>query len=108
MPEASRRHDRRYVLSDRLVHRAAAAFRAISARRSLDSFFARAGPPFIPPSFPRATAAGFLSLGLAGSERTSPASAPSVVPSCSTTRKPLMLGSSRRWSLLERSGISIV
>ena len=41
-------------------HRAAAAFRAISARRFEVSFLALAGPPFFPPGRPRATAAGFL------------------------------------------------
>lgn len=38
-----------------------AAFLAISERFFADSFFARAGPPFLPPSLPRATAAGFFS-----------------------------------------------
>jgi hypothetical protein len=41
-------------------HRFRAALRAISARRALESFFARAAPPFNPPNRPKATAAGFL------------------------------------------------
>lgn len=40
--------------------RAAAAFRAISLRCSGVSFSARALPPFLPPSRPSSTAAGFL------------------------------------------------
>jgi hypothetical protein len=45
---------------ERLRHRARAAFSAIALRCSRLSFLARAGPPFLPPSFPRATAAGFF------------------------------------------------
>jgi hypothetical protein len=45
-------------------HRAAAAFFAISDRFLADSFAARALPPFLPPSLPNATAAGFFSFGL--------------------------------------------
>jgi hypothetical protein len=42
-----------------------AAFRAISLRFGADNFTARAFPPFTPPSFLRATAAGFsLERGL--------------------------------------------
>lgn len=44
-----------------------AAFRAMSFLRFLDSFFARATPPFNPPSLPRLTAAGFFSRGCTGS-----------------------------------------
>ncbi len=43
-----------------LPQRATAAFRAISLRRSGVSFFARRLQPTLPPSRPRATAAGFL------------------------------------------------
>lgn len=43
-----------------LDQRLAAAFFAISVRFLADSFAARAGPPFFPPSFPSATAAGFF------------------------------------------------
>jgi hypothetical protein len=42
------------------AHRAAAAFRALAARSSGVSFFARAFPPFNPPSRPSATAAAFF------------------------------------------------
>src|SRR4030095_6382482 len=45
---------------ERLRHRARAAFSAIALRCSRLSFLAQAGPPFLPPSFPRATAAGFF------------------------------------------------
>ena len=41
-------------------HRAVAAFRAISVLRSGVSLAARAGPPFLPPSLPKTTAAGFF------------------------------------------------
>ena len=44
----------------RLGPRAAAAFRAISLRRSGERAAARAGPPFKPPSLPSATAALFF------------------------------------------------
>lgn len=47
----------------RLVQRAAAAFRAISARLSGLSFSARIVPPLDPPSFPRATPSGSLTWG---------------------------------------------
>jgi hypothetical protein len=58
------RHDCRFCLA----HLACAAFRAISARCSLLSFAALAGPPFLPPNLPSATAAGFLpSAGTAAS-----------------------------------------
>jgi len=40
--------------------RASAAARAICFRRAGDNCFARALPPFLPPSRPSATAAGFL------------------------------------------------
>ena len=43
-------------------HLVLAALRAISLRFFEDSFLALAGPPFNPPSLPRATAAGFFSL----------------------------------------------
>jgi len=46
--------------------RAAAAFRALSARSSGVIFAALAAPPFAPPSFPRATAAGFFSRSGSG------------------------------------------
>lgn len=42
------------------AHRLVAAFRAISERCSGVSAFARAFPPFSPPSFPSRTASGFL------------------------------------------------
>ena len=41
-------------------HRAVAAFLAISVLCSGVNLAARAGPPFLPPSLPRATAAGFF------------------------------------------------
>lgn len=44
-------------------HLASAAFLAISVRRFLLSLAARIFPPLSPPSLPRATAAGFFSLG---------------------------------------------
>lgn len=47
-----------YVLP---LHRACAAFFAISLRCSGVSFRALASPPFLPPNRPRATAAGFFS-----------------------------------------------
>lgn len=51
-----------------LAQRLLAACRAISALFFLLSFFARAGPPFLPPKRPRATAAGFFaSFGVTGS-----------------------------------------
>ena len=43
-----------------LDHLALAAIFAIRDRSSAVSFKALAGPPFLPPSFPRATAAGFF------------------------------------------------
>jgi len=50
---------------DRLavVHLILAAFLAMFALCPPVSFAALAGPPFFPPSRPRATAAGFFSLG---------------------------------------------
>jgi hypothetical protein len=42
------------------AHLDLAAFRAIALRLFGDSFSARAFPPFNPPSFPSATAAGFF------------------------------------------------
>jgi hypothetical protein len=42
--------------------RARAAFRALRERSSGESFAAFAGPPFKPPSLPKATAAGFFSF----------------------------------------------
>jgi len=42
------------------LHRAAAAFFAISERRAGDKAAALAGPPLGPPSLPKATAAGFF------------------------------------------------
>src|SRR5262249_33102364 len=44
----------------RWVQRARAALRAMAERCCLVSLRARAGPPFLPPSRPSATAAGFL------------------------------------------------
>src|SRR5437667_12810814 len=44
-----------------LPHRLAAPRRPISRSCALESFLARAFPPFRPPRRPRATAAGFLS-----------------------------------------------
>jgi len=44
-----------------LLHRAAAPRFAIADRSSGVSFAARAFPPLAPPSFPKATAAGFFS-----------------------------------------------
>ena len=43
-----------------LAQRAAIAFRAISRRRSGESFAARIFPPFAPPILPSATACGFF------------------------------------------------
>src|SRR5947209_19470128 len=45
-------------------HRTRAAFLAMVFRRRALSLAALAGPPFFPPSLPRATAAGFFSGGL--------------------------------------------
>ena len=42
------------------AHRAAAAFLAIAFRFGAVNVAALAGPPFAPPSFPSATAAGFF------------------------------------------------
>ena len=63
--------------------RAAAAFLAIIFRLRGDSAAARALPPFAPPSFPRATAAGFLPAF--GSSSGEPSSFSPMA--CSTTRR---------------------
>ena len=47
-----------------LAQRAAIAFRAISRRRSGESFAARIFPPFAPPILPSATACGFFFLAM--------------------------------------------
>ncbi len=44
----------------RFDHLTLAALRAISIRCSFVSFFALAGPPFLPPRRPNSTAAGFF------------------------------------------------
>lgn len=49
-----------------LFHRAIAAALAISFSLRLESFAALAGPPFIPPSRPSATAAAFFPSGVMG------------------------------------------
>jgi hypothetical protein len=51
-----------YFLDQRVI----AANLAISLRFLAESFFALAGPPFKPPRWPRATAAGFFSVGCSG------------------------------------------
>src|SRR2546422_8217837 len=48
--------------------RARAASRAICLRRCALNFLARAGPPFLPPILPKATAAGFLPSSSSGVE----------------------------------------
>lgn len=48
------------------AHRATAAFLALAARSSGVMLAARAGPPFLPPLRPRATAAGFFRFAMAG------------------------------------------
>lgn len=50
----------------RLAQRACAARWAMALRVSEDNLAALARPPFWPPSFPRATAAGFFFLGRDG------------------------------------------
>lgn len=45
-----------------LDHLALAAFRALAVLSAADNFAARAFPPFIPPSRPRATAAAFFAF----------------------------------------------
>jgi hypothetical protein len=52
------------LLPGRSAHRARAAFRALAARSSAVMLAARAGPPFLPPLRPRATAAGFLRFAM--------------------------------------------
>ena len=52
-----------------LFQRAKTALRAISVLRLAESFAARALPPFWPPSFPKATAAGFFFLPVEFIER---------------------------------------
>src|SRR5258708_6436386 len=47
-----------------LAHRARTAFLALALRCSGVILAARAGPPFLPPFRPRATAAGFLFLAM--------------------------------------------
>jgi hypothetical protein len=49
-------------LPGRSFQRARAAFLALAARSSAVMLAARAGPPFLPPLRPRATAAGFFRL----------------------------------------------
>jgi hypothetical protein len=49
-----------FLAASASFQRVTAARRAISERRAGDKAFALAGPPFTPPSLPRATAAGFL------------------------------------------------
>lgn len=44
----------------RFFHLVRTALRAISVRRSAESFAALAGPPLRPPSLPKETAAAFL------------------------------------------------
>src|SRR5215207_6362140 len=73
------------------AQRAFAARRAICWRFLAESFAALAGPPFLPPKRPRATAAGFFS------------------PVASRmTRKAVSFTSSGRLRLLERLGIALV
>src|SRR4051794_6354808 len=85
-----------------LLHRACAAFLAISLRCSFVSFLARASPPFLPPSRPSATAAGFLPLGGGWTDSSS-----GSVTSCSVGS-----GATGCWSsgffLLERLGILLL
>ena len=52
-----------HTSSSDFFHRFWAAFLAISFRFFDESFLALAGPPFLPPNFPRATAAGFFLRG---------------------------------------------
>jgi len=82
-------------------HRAFAAFFAISLRRFLLSAFARAGPPFFPPSLPSATAAGFFpSADASGGAAGSSPEMRWMIPNATTA------GSGRRsFFLLERFGI---
>jgi AcrR family transcriptional regulator len=106
-PESARRRTRRTpaalstseaAASLRFRHLVWAAFLAISARRFLDRAFARARPPFAPPSFPSATAAGFFS----GSASVRGKGSGSAVARSTTARA--RLGSVG--SLLERLGMS--
>jgi len=83
-----------------LLHRASAAFLAISRRRSGVRLAARAGPPLAPPRRPSAAAWGFFS-GRLGFWR----SASSPVAS-STMLAASRLRSRGRFGLLERSGIA--
>ncbi len=79
-------------------HLALAAFEAISLRCFLLSAFARAAPPFFPPSFPNATAAGFLPLSGSTGAGGSP-----VMPW--TIRNAIWFGSGSFGFVLERFGI---
>ena len=76
-----------YETSSALAQRACAARWAIAVRSSGESFFALARPPFIPPNFPSATAAGFFFLGLAGNCIGFFGSTSVAPMACSTTRK---------------------
>jgi hypothetical protein len=76
--------------------RAAAAFFAIIFRFRGESAAARAAPPFAPPSFPSATAAGFF-VGFSSGD---PSHFSPIV--CSTVRRAVRVKS---WSLLERVGM---
>ena len=86
-----------------LFQRALAAFRAISARFLPERAFARAFPPLAPPSFPSATAAGFLpsSAGGVGASSRSPLAIPTIIlASWLVSRGRLMLerlGMGRLW-----------
>jgi hypothetical protein len=74
---------RRFDGREPFAHRVFAAFLAMAIRSDLVSASARAAPPLAPPSFPSATAAGFLPASLSGSgdpSRRSPMA-------CSTTRR---------------------
>ena len=71
-PSPSRR-DSDAIYRDRVLaaQRLSAAFLAISNLLLADNLAALAGPPFFPPSLPRATAAGFFSGAFSASDVTS-------------------------------------
>ena len=79
------------------AHLALAAFFAMAARFAFESDFARAAPPFRPPSRPRATAAGFF----AGTS----VAAASCVASFTIKLANAFRSDGRFLALLERSGM---
>jgi hypothetical protein len=92
-----------------LSHLARAAFWAISFNRSGLSFLARASPPFLPPSLPRATAAGFFLRGgsLAGSVGGDDSVSDSPAASSTMARASWLMSRGLDF-LLDRLGMTVV